>query len=124
MYFDVNNLYGAAMSQYLPLDSFEWVNELIDVNNVNDATGYILEVDLEYPNELHETHETLCPEHYVTSQSEIPKLVTTLLPKKKYIIQYRNFKQCLSLGMKLVKIHVYFEAQTDAMAQTLHRLEH
>ena len=109
MYFDVNNLYGAAMSQYLPLDSFEWINERIDVNNVSDdsATGYILEVDLEYPKELHETHKDLplCPVHYVTSQRKIPKLVTTLLPKKKYIIHYKNLKQCISLGMKLVKIH-------------------
>ena len=58
LYEYVNNLYGTAMPQYLPLGSFEWVNELIDVNNVSDdsATGYIHEVDLEYPKELHETH--------------------------------------------------------------------
>ena len=109
IYFDINNLYGAAMSQYLPLDSFEWVNELIDVNNFSDdsATEYILEVDLEYPKELHETDKDLplCPEHYVTPQSKLSKFVTTLLPKKKYIVHHRNLEKCLSLGMKLVKIH-------------------
>ena len=97
------------MSQYLPLGSFEWVNELIDVNNVSDdsATEYILEVDLKYPKELHETHKDLplCPEHYVMPQSKISNIVTTLLSKKKYIIYYRKLKQCLSLGMKLEKIH-------------------
>ena len=61
MYFEVNNLYGAAMSQYLPFGSFEWVNEPFDVCDIHDdaTTGYILEVDLGYPKQLHETHKDL-----------------------------------------------------------------
>ena len=52
-YLDMNNLYGYAMSQYLPYASFKWViniNEieqnLINIKN-SSSTGYILEVDLE-----------------------------------------------------------------------------
>ena len=108
MYFDVNNLYGAAMSQH-PIGSFEWGHEPIDVTIVPDDApeGYILEVDLEYPQELYETHKDLplCPEYYIPPQSKNLKLMTTLLPKKKYKIHYRNLKQCLKLGMKLTKIH-------------------
>ena len=59
-YLDKNNLYGWAMSEYLPYEEFEWlknVDELgiMSVNKKRDA-GYILEVDLKYPKELHELH--------------------------------------------------------------------
>ncbi|XP_046735002.1 uncharacterized protein LOC124404714 [Diprion similis] len=70
MYFDVNNLYG-AMSFALPYSSFEWVSDFrqCDVLTISDDAefGYILEIDLEYPAELHEMHKDLplCPEHYI-----------------------------------------------------------
>lgn len=113
MYFDVNNLYGAAMSLFLPYGSFEWVSNFnqIDVRNVPDdsSVGYILEVDLEYPQELHELHKDLplCPVHYTPPISGwgIPKLITNLFSKEKYVIHYQNLKQCLSLGIKLTKVH-------------------
>ena len=59
MYFDANNLYGWAMTQYLPYGNFKWMTKkkidkfslgLIEENSLN---GYILEVDLEYRSELH-----------------------------------------------------------------------
>ena len=62
IYKDANNLYGLAMSQPLPIGDFKWIPEReiasLDVTTVTDdaAIGYILEVDLEYPKELHVIH--------------------------------------------------------------------
>ncbi|KAJ8914908.1 hypothetical protein NQ315_016062 [Exocentrus adspersus] len=58
MYFDVNNQYGWAMSQSLPYGGFKWVDPNIDVLSIGDESskGYIREVDLEYPNHLHDAH--------------------------------------------------------------------
>jgi hypothetical protein len=113
MYFDVNNLYGAAMSQCLPYGNFEFmekfnVEEIL--NTADDScTGYILECDLDYPIHLHNLHSDLplAPEHMVppSSRSKLKKLLLTLYPKKNYIIHYRNLKVYLQLGMKLRKIH-------------------
>ncbi|XP_051168421.1 uncharacterized protein LOC127286149 [Leptopilina boulardi] len=81
MYFDANNLYG-------------W----------NDSPfGYILEVDLDYPIELHNSHSDFpfCSEHSnPPSESKQAKLLTTLNPKRKYIIDYRVLKQVLANGLK------------------------
>ena len=70
MYLDMNNSYGCAMSQYLPYANFKQVKnidkikqKLINIKR-NSSTGYILEVDLEYPQELHDIHNDypLAPE--------------------------------------------------------------
>ena len=61
-YLDANNLYGLAMSQYLPYGEFKQLkqNEIgkFCLNSIseNSSDGYILEVDLEYPDELHKLH--------------------------------------------------------------------
>ena len=55
MYLDANNLYGWAMSQYLPTGNFKWLSQKqIEKTNLgeyieNSKKGLILEVDLEYP---------------------------------------------------------------------------
>ena len=62
MYLDANNLYGWAMSQYLPTARFRWMSEKqikkIDLAKYREDSnkGLILEVDLEYPDELHDLH--------------------------------------------------------------------
>ena len=84
-----------------------------------------MEVDLEYPVDVHDRHADypLAPEHlkvtpdmlspYAKSladelelkESLTPKLVPNLNDKNKYVVHYRNLKQYISLGMKLTKIH-------------------
>ena len=111
-YLDANNLYGWAMSQPLPTGGFKWIsNENFDVRDVSDESskGYILEVDLMYPDKLHDFHNDypLAPESI--DLSGVKKLVPNLQNKTKYIIHYRALKQCLELGLKLTKTHRVLE---------------
>ena len=128
-YLDKNNLYGWAMSEYLPYGKFKWLENIdeFDINSINGKsdTGYFLEVDLEYPDELHELHNDypLAPEKLVVSSDmllkycknitdkhdikvgDVKKLIPNLGNKTKYVLHYRNLQQYLSLGMKLTKIN-------------------
>ena len=107
------------MSQYLPIGSFESEIKLknLDIRNIpDDATaGFILEVHLEYSQECHNLYEDLsaCPGYFVPPLAGYnkPKLMTTLFPKERYIIHYRNLKQCLDLGLKWKKLHRILEFQ-------------
>ncbi|MEW8333910.1 MAG: hypothetical protein AB2692_23470, partial [Candidatus Thiodiazotropha sp.] len=75
LYLDANNLYGWAMSQYLPTSGFRWVDasecqqlaKTIAEQPADSEEGYILEVDLEYPAPLHKAHNAypLAPERMV-----------------------------------------------------------
>jgi hypothetical protein len=107
-YFDANNLYGWAMSKYLPYGGFKWGNTDINVLNIpkNFSKGYIEEVDLSYPKELHDLHSDLplAPEN-----EKLPKLLTTLYDKERYVIHYTKLKQYLKKGLKLEKIHKVLE---------------
>ncbi|CAF4934088.1 unnamed protein product [Pieris macdunnoughi] len=108
MYFDANNLYGWAMSQYLPTGGFEWVSADTDFNvSCSSDIGFILEVDLEYPVDLHEKHSDLplCPENIPVGDAKEIRLIPNLKNKSKYIIHYRNLIQCLKMGLKLLKVY-------------------
>ena len=113
MYLDANNLYGCAMSEKLPTHGFKWLTggEMEKLFNnrviqVWEKTPCILEVDLEYPENLHDLHNDypFCPER-VKCKNGVEKLIPNLRDKTKYIIHYKNLIQCLKAGMKLKKIH-------------------
>ena len=103
-YLDANNLYGWGMSQKLPYKNFRWIDEakLVDFDptliNTEDDTGYILQVDLEYPKELHKAHNDypLAPENITIN--EIDKLTPNLYNKTKYILHLKSLQLYLSLG--------------------------
>ena len=135
MYLDANNLYGWAMSQYLPTGRFRWMTQKqidkIDLAKYKEDSdkGIILEVDLEYPEELHNQHNDYplaaekikvtkdmlsdycknISDKYNISTGLVSKLIPTLSNKNKYVLHYRNLQLYLSLGLKLTKIHRVLE---------------
>ena len=117
-YLDANNLYGWAMSQSLPTHGFKWMknltkDEVMDIlNKANDSMinpinkkGFIFEVDLEYPQELWKSHNDypLAPEKMKVNGVE--KLISHFKPHKKYVIHYRNLRQCIELGLRITAVH-------------------
>ena len=107
-YLDANNLYGWAMSKYLRYGGFRCSSTDIDVLNISDdsSKGYILEVALSYPKELHNYHSDL---PLVPEYQNLQKLLTTLYDKKKYVVHYSTLKPYLKLGLKLEKVHEVLE---------------
>ena len=88
-YLDANNLYGKAMTEKLTVRGFKWVNDIFEINekfvksyNKNSDKGYILEVDVDYPNELQNLHSDLpfLTERMVINNTK--KLVCNLNDKK------------------------------------------
>ena len=102
----------------------------------NSFDGYILEDDLEYPDELHDLHNDypLAPEkndmlskHYSNVANKydlkiggVNKLVLILGNKSSYVLHYRILQLYLSLGMKLVSVHRILKfKQSDWLKNTL-----
>ena len=56
-YLDANNLYGWAMSKQLPTSGFEWMTD--DELDDRKHLSCFLEVDLEYPEQLHDLHNDI-----------------------------------------------------------------
>ena len=130
-YFDANNLYGLSMIQKLPYRNLKWYDKITEqdiINYKNGSTGYILEVDLEYPKELHDLHNDypLAPEVMnvkanMLSEKQVEffkllnkvepkdektsKLILNLNDKEKYVVHIRTLQFYLKHGLKLKKIH-------------------
>ena len=102
-YLDANNLYGWAMSKPLPTDCFRFMNNE-EMKNW-ESMPCILEVDLEYPEHLHDLHNDypLAPERVTVNKVE--KLIPNLNDKKNYVIHHETLKLYISLGLKITKIH-------------------
>ena len=147
-YLDMNNLYGGSMCEKLPTGFFNFLSEdeikTFDIYSISKESnkGYILEVDIEYPESLHDLHSDypLAPERKIIQDEDlspyakelwtklkgtggnnnqqtrpkVEKLLTTLADKRHYILHYRNLQLYLQLGMKLKTIHRILEFEQKA----------
>ncbi|KAG7294835.1 hypothetical protein JYU34_022791 [Plutella xylostella] len=113
IYLDCVNLYGFAMMKKLPTSNFHFLNDFeiqkfnILNHSADDNQGFILEVDLSYPANIHKEHSDLpfAPEKLVPAGGTTSKLIANLYDKHHYIIHYVHLKECLKHGLKLLKIH-------------------
>lgn len=132
IYLDANNLYGWAMSQYLPTGGLRWMNsEELNIEQIMSTPddgdiGYFVQVTLTYPHELHDRHSDfpLAPTHdkihktklspyakYVVNKHKLTqgvntkKLFTTFFTREEYIVHYRVLKFYIQHGLKVSKIH-------------------
>ena len=103
------------MSQPLPVGSIRWINvndieednervneKLIErlVNNSKFGFGYLLEVDVDYPRELHDSHNDLpflCEKIKVDGIEKLIPNSEKLIHKEKYVIHIKLLKQNLDL---------------------------
>ena len=99
------------MSQKLPTGRFKWVqftSNKIDSYSNCGRKGYLLEVDVRYPKELHDLHNDLpfmCEKMKI---NKVEKLVPNLYDKKNYVIHIRALDQALRHGLILEKVHRVF----------------
>ena len=132
LYADATNLYGHSMSQFLPYDEIEmwhgdpnkywnWLDEILNTPDDNEI-GYLLEVDLKYPDIIKEKtkHFPFCPENkkinpdkyndYMKkikpeNYTKSTKLICDWTDKKNYLIHYRMLKFYVRHGMIVEKVH-------------------
>ena len=133
---DVNSLYGLAQTKFLPVSGFKWSSEneikaLTSQNfkklreiDENDSVAYFVQVDLEYPPNLHDSHNDfiLAPYRKIITIPDLSaktrsiftktnrpmnnttRLITDFLPRKKYIVHSAILKFYLQEGMIITKI--------------------
>ena len=99
-YWDLNNLYGWAMSQKLPVNSFEWIEDTSQFNedfirNCNEEGDeiYFLEVDIQYSEKLHDLHNDL---PLLPERVEIEKVEKLI-----YMIKLNMLFKYINLGNQL-----------------------
>jgi hypothetical protein len=128
-YLDANNLYGGAMSEYLPYEGFKWNKEKWDTERISELDnkgdkGYLFNVDLHIPEKLHDYFNGYVPlplnksvkknelnewQQKDYNESKIEKLCCSLHDRKEYTVNYRMLKLALSLGFELVKVNKVLE---------------
>lgn len=122
------------MSQRLPIGEYQWLSESIinrDFNasnheknvasilNLKDDSdiGYIFEVDLHYPPELHDKHNDFpfCSEkRSIPGITKIDKLFLTFYDKENYVVHYSMLKLALEQGLILKKVHRVLQFKQSA----------
>ena len=97
----------------MPEDGFKWIENILQFNkdvienyNEDSDEGYFLEVNVQYPENLHNLHNDLpfLPERMKIEKME--KLLANLNNKKEYVIHIKNLKQTLNHGLVLTKLNL------------------
>ena len=131
-YVDANNLYGAAMRFAMPVGEYRWMSDqeietiCLDDISAESETGYVFEVTLEYPPELHLSHSSfpMAPHQQDITADMLSdyaknalqtltrktkynakKLTSSFLRREKYTCHALNLKLYVQHGMKLVTMH-------------------
>ena len=112
MSLDANDLYGWAMIQNVPVNGFKWVEKLSKFNekfiksyNENGDRRYFLEVDVENPKKLFNSHKDLLLLPERRKIKKVEKLVCGIEDKEKYVAHIRALKQALNHGLKLKRVY-------------------
>ena len=100
------------MSKPLPTHGFKWMNEE-ELENWR-SFSCILEVDLEYPENLQDLHSDYPLAVERLKVGKVDKLVPNLRNKQKYVIHHAVLKQCESLGLKITEIHYGIKFEESA----------
>lgn len=136
MYVDANNLYGWAMVQKLPIEGGKFVNidnwnieKIMNYDFENSDIGYNFEVDIHYPENLHDLHNDypLAPEQYCAEDEKLSKYQKYILDKnnskrtktkklighfndhKNYVVHGRILQFYIKHGLEITKIHKVIE---------------
>ena len=109
------------MLQKLPVNNFEWVEDTSQFNeyfiksyNEESDEGYFIEVDVQYPEKLHERHNNLpfLPERIKIEKVE--KLVSNLHNKNECVTHIRNLKQVLNHRLVLKNVNSVIKFNQNA----------
>ena len=120
-YLDANNLYDWAISPLSSVDGFDWVKNLSKIDedfiksyDEDSDKGYIFDVDIEYPRELHDFYSDLplLPERVKVNKCN--KFACNLYSKNNYVILIRSLKQALNYELILNKVHRVIQFNQEA----------
>ena len=120
-YLDANNLYGQAMCKKLPVNGFKWITKLDKFNedfiknyNKDDGVGYFLDVNIEYPKNLHKMNGDLPFLPDLRKVGKIEKLVCSIEDKVKNVIHQNALKKVLNHGLRLINVHRVIKFNQEA----------
>ena len=120
-YYDANSLYAWAISQKLSVNGFKWVKSVSKIDedftknyNEDGNTDYFLEVEFEYPKNLHDLHSELpfLPERMKINKCS--KLACNLYDANNHVVHIESLKQTLNHGLILKKVHKAIAFYQDA----------
>ena len=98
---------GQCLNLYLPEDLIRWVDikpDKIPKLAKRKSKGYLLEVDIRYAKELHDSHNDLPFMCEGMKINGVEKLIPNLYDKKRYVIHIRALDQALKHGLVLERI--------------------